>query len=70
MHYGVMQCFYTAPSNCLKINLTLKLILMMIIQCSSLVEFLAVTITNKNIKSTKCVLYVLTHLTAEDIVVY
>ena len=58
-----MQCFYTAPSNCLKINLTLKLILMMIIQCSSLVEFLAVPITNKNIKSkpTKYVLYVLTH---------
>ena len=64
-----MQCIYTAPSNCLEIKLTRKLILMMIIQCSSLVEFLAVTITNKNIKSTKYVFYVLTHWTTEDIVV-
>ena len=64
-----MQCFYTAPSNCLKINLTLKLILMMIIQCSSLVKLPAVTITDKNIRSTKYVFYVLTHWTTEDIVV-
>ena len=64
-----MQCIYTAPSNCLEIKLTRKLILMMIIQCSSLVEFLAVTITNKNIKSTKYVFYVLTHWATEDIVV-
>ena len=64
-----MQCFYTAPSNCSNINLKLKLILMMIIQCLSLVEFLAVTLTNKNIKSTKYVFYVLTHWTTVDIVV-
>ena len=64
-----MQCFYTVSRHSLKINLTLKLILMMIIQCSSLVEFLAVTMANKNIKSTKYVFYVLTRWTTEDIVV-